>query len=188
MVLAEYGGGYQGYSTNGTTSTRSRSTARWSRATYFLTGEQLTRRVNVVRPITTVRLRQGQVRPRRRRGPRPLQRAGPRQAGLHRRLRRPEPVDQPRLRDRHRRELVLELLHQDLLRLAARRCSATRSPPARRPPAELDRPVLAPVPGLLLRQRLAARLTFSPAPRGCCGEIYPGEVAVRRGCGAPCFR
>ncbi len=50
-VLAEYGGGFQGYSSNGKTSTRVPFSGWMVQGTYFLTGEKLTRRVNVVRPI-----------------------------------------------------------------------------------------------------------------------------------------
>ncbi len=51
-LLAEGGLGYQGYSNNGKTSTRVPFSGWMIQGTYFLTGEQLTRRVNVVRPIS----------------------------------------------------------------------------------------------------------------------------------------
>lgn len=51
MILAEYGGGFQGYTTNNVTSTSLPFNGYMVQASYFLTGEQLTRRVNVVRPI-----------------------------------------------------------------------------------------------------------------------------------------
>ncbi len=50
MLLGELGGGTQGYSTNGRTSTQVPFEGYMVQAAYFLTGEQLTRRVNVVRP------------------------------------------------------------------------------------------------------------------------------------------
>ncbi len=51
-LLAEGGLGYQGYSNNGKDSTRVPFSGWMVQGTYFLTGEQLTRRVNVVRPIS----------------------------------------------------------------------------------------------------------------------------------------
>jgi phosphate-selective porin OprO/OprP len=51
MILAEGGGGYQGYSDDGRTSTRVPFAGWMVQSTYFLTGEKLTRRVNVVRPV-----------------------------------------------------------------------------------------------------------------------------------------
>ena len=50
-LLAEYGGGFQGYSTNKTTSIRIPFDGFMVQAAYFLTGERTTRRVNLVRPI-----------------------------------------------------------------------------------------------------------------------------------------
>lgn len=50
-LLAEYGGGYQGYSNDGKTSIRTPFSGWMVQGTYFLTGEKLTRRVNVVRPL-----------------------------------------------------------------------------------------------------------------------------------------
>ncbi|MBS0262439.1 MAG: hypothetical protein JSS02_10855 [Planctomycetes bacterium] len=50
-LLSEYGGGYQGYSLNQKTSQPVHFDGFTVHAAYFLTGEQTTRRVNLVRPI-----------------------------------------------------------------------------------------------------------------------------------------
>lgn len=51
MLLGEYGGGYQGYANDRFSSVRVPFDGYMVQAAYFLTGEELTRRVNVVRPI-----------------------------------------------------------------------------------------------------------------------------------------
>jgi len=53
MLLTEYGGGTLGYGFNGKPSSNTQVPVNgfMVQATYFLTGEQLTRRVNVVRPL-----------------------------------------------------------------------------------------------------------------------------------------
>lgn len=50
-LLAEYGGGFQNYSTDGHTSVAVPMDGYMFQAAYFLTGEKMTRRVNVVRPL-----------------------------------------------------------------------------------------------------------------------------------------
>lgn len=50
MIIAEYGGGLQNYSTNNRFSVQVPIEGWMLQGTYFLTGERLTRRVNVVRP------------------------------------------------------------------------------------------------------------------------------------------
>ena len=60
MVLAEYGGGYAGYSTvNSPASVRVPIQGFTIGPSYFLTGERLTRRVNVVKPRNDLRVRKG---------------------------------------------------------------------------------------------------------------------------------
>ena len=119
-LLSEYGGGVTGLAhTNQSTQTYVPYNGYFVQATYFLTGEELTRRVNVVKPRRDFSLAKGKMAPGASRGPRPLQHSRHGQAGLHGGLRRPQLVVKSCVGDRHRSELVSELLHQVLFRLAA---------------------------------------------------------------------
>ena len=60
FFLAEYGGGFGGYGiNNGHSSTRLPFEGYTVQASYFLTGERITRRVNVVKPLRDFRFRDG---------------------------------------------------------------------------------------------------------------------------------
>jgi phosphate-selective porin OprO/OprP len=62
MVLAEYGAGYGGYSLAGKPYSTSLPYSGYNvTATYFLTGERLTRRVNVVKPRHDFKFRNGKI-------------------------------------------------------------------------------------------------------------------------------
>jgi len=62
MVLAEYGAGYGGYSLINKASSTSIPYYGYNvTATYFITGERLTRRVNVVKPLHDFKIRNGKI-------------------------------------------------------------------------------------------------------------------------------
>lgn len=63
FVLAEYGGGFGGYALDNRagTSTRVPFEGYTAQASYFLTGERITRRVNVVKPLKDFRIRNGAI-------------------------------------------------------------------------------------------------------------------------------
>ncbi len=164
-VLAEYDGGFQDYSLT-TKSTRTHVPLEGFSTTvfYFVTGEQITRRVDI-QPLKDFAFKNGAVhRPWRHRDLRPLQRPEHRQQCLHRRPGRPQPLDQPGLCDRHRAELVPEPVHEDLHGLAARRLRQPRLQRPGRPHPE-DQPALAAIPALLLIRSCCVLQPMLSSPR-----------------------
>ncbi|HWE38416.1 MAG TPA: porin [Isosphaeraceae bacterium] len=59
MVLAQYNGGFQNYSNNGRTTVNVPYEGWFIQATDFITGEQVTRRVNLVKPLHDFGLKKG---------------------------------------------------------------------------------------------------------------------------------
>ncbi len=60
-LLAEYHGGYQGFSTDGVHSTTVPFTGWFIQPYYFITGEEITRRVNVVKPKKDFSIENGKI-------------------------------------------------------------------------------------------------------------------------------
>ena len=62
FLMSEYGGGYGNYSSGrNAMSTKVPFEGYMAQASYFLTGEQITRRVNIVRPLHDFRIRKGKI-------------------------------------------------------------------------------------------------------------------------------
>lgn len=59
MLISEYGGGFQGYSTDGLHSTKVPFESFMVQGTYFITGERYTRRVNLIRPLRDFGFKKG---------------------------------------------------------------------------------------------------------------------------------
>ena len=125
FFIAEYGGGRAGYAIANSKFTTPINYSGWFvQASYMLTGEELTRRVSVLKPRRDFNfewLRGGEVRAQRRRGAGEIQHHAARSQHLHSRAVRPRPLVESRLGHRYRLQLVFELLHQDHGRLATRR-------------------------------------------------------------------
>ena len=153
FLMAEYGGGRAGYAFSGSKYSTPVNYSGWFvQASYFITGEELTRRVSVAQASGRLQLQlvqRGPVPSRRRRASGPVQHDAAWSEHLHGWIRRPDALDQPRLGDRHRAQLVPELLHQAPARLAAFRLRQPGHAGARQ--VCLDRrPLLAEVSALLL--------------------------------------
>ena len=127
MVLTEYGGGVAGYAlTKSKTSTYIPYNGYMVQASLLRHGRGADPARQRGQAEARLQLGQGQAGPGRVGGSWPLQHARLRQGGLHRGLCRSESVEQPRLGNGRRPQLVSELLHESLPRLAALRVRQPR--------------------------------------------------------------